>query len=273
MQPYTQQTIIYILNDMKVVIFAGGLGSRISEESHLKPKPMIEIGGHPILWHIMKLYQAQGFNEFIICLGYKGYVIKEYFSNYFLHNSNVTFDLANNNIQYHNPTVENFKVTLVDTGVYTKTAGRLRKIKDYLGNEPFMLTYGDGLADIDCKRLIAFHKESGKIATVTAIQPSGKFGVIESEENGVVQEFIEKPKQSGGWINGGFFVLNPEVFDFIPQEADEIMWEEEPLKKLVAARELVSYHHQGFWKCMDILRDKIELEELWSKSAPWKIWK
>jgi glucose-1-phosphate cytidylyltransferase len=259
---------------MKVVIFAGGIGTRISEESHLRPKPMIEIGGKPILWHILKIYENYGHNDFIICLGYKGYMIKEYFMNYFIHNADVTFDLKNNQVEVHKSNTESFRVTLVDTGYHTKTAGRLKKVQKHLENETFMLTYGDGLADIDINKLLEFHKSHGKVATVTAIQPAGRFGSLEIQENLTVTKFIEKPKGDGFWINAGFFVLNPQVFDFIDENADNIMWEDDPLEKLAANSELRAYKHNGFWKCMDALRDKIELEELWdSNNAKWKQWK
>lgn len=257
---------------MKTVIFAGGLGSRISEESHLKPKPMIEIGGKPILWHIMKIYQSHGFNDFIICLGYKGYVIKEYFANYFLHNSDVTFDLSSNQMEIHNSRAEDLKVTLVDTGLYTKTAGRLKRIKEYLKGEDFMLTYGDGLCDIDLNSLVNFHYKHGKIATVTAIQPVAKFGVIEPDDEGNVRAFVEKPKSSGSYINGGFFVLSSHVFKYLEENMDEQMWELNPLQNLVSDGQLAAYKHTGFWKCMDILRDKEELEGLWNTNPLWKKW-
>lgn len=258
---------------MKVVIFAGGLGSRISEESHLKPKPMIEIGGKPILWHIMKIYMSQGYNDFIICLGYKGYIIKEYFANYFLHNSDVTFDLSSNDMTIHNSEVEDFKVTLVETGLHTKTAGRLKLVEKYINSKNFMLTYGDGVANINLKQLVDCHKNSNRLATVTSVQPAGKFGVLESNKEGLVTEFVEKPKANGTWINGGFFVLSKEIFNHLPENAEGIMWEEAPMKALVAKSELVAYKHEGFWKCMDILRDKVELEEMWnSGKAPWKVW-
>lgn len=257
---------------MKVVIFAGGLGSRISEESHLRPKPMIEIGGKPILWHIMKLYQAQGFNEFIICLGYKGYIIKEYFANYFLHNADVTIDLSCNQIEVHKSQAENLKVTMVETGTNTMTAGRLKRIQSYVGKEPFMLTYGDGLSDVDMQSLLQFHKSHGKIATVTAIQPAGKFGVLQSQEDGLVSAFTEKPKGDGNWINGGFFVLQPEVFNYLDGDMDDIMWEQSPMQRLVEDGELVAYKHTGFWKAMDILRDKVELEKMWEENPLWKKW-
>ena len=308
---------------MKTVIFAGGLGSRISEESHTRPKPMIEIAGQPILWHIMKIYQAHGFNEFIICLGYKGYMIKEYFINYFYHNSDITVDLTNNQVEVHQTNSENFKVTLVDTGLHTMTAGRLQKIKDYIGtDEEFMLTYGDGVSDVNIKELVNYHHSHDKIATVTTVQPVGKFGVLNADANGTVTEFVEKPKGGGTWINGGFFVLNRKVFDYFGKDPDSnfhskytnnsilldvynsmqqqleqnglwaeienytqwrdyfegkdmtpIMWEEDPMRNLVKDNQLVSYEHAGFWKCMDILRDKRDLEKMWdSGTPPWKIW-
>jgi len=258
---------------MKIVIFAGGLGSRISEESHLKPKPMIEIGDKPILWHIMKSYSKHGFNDFIICLGYKGYLIKEYFINYFIHNSDITVELKNNNLDIHFSNIESFKVTLVDTGLETKTAGRLKRVQSYVGNDDFMLTYGDGLTDLNFTSLVDFHRKHGKLATVTAIQPEGRFGGMELDTQNTVLEFIEKPRGDGRWINAGFFVLKPGVFDYLDDRADEIMWEEEPMKKLTKDLELVAFKHSGFWKCMDHLRDKTELEKLWSLGeAKWKIW-
>lgn len=257
---------------MKVVIFAGGLGSRISEESHLKPKPMIEIGGKPILWHIMKLYQAQGFHEFIICLGYKGYIIKEYFANYFLHNADVTIDLSTNQIEVHKSKAENLKVTMVETGTETMTAGRLKRVQSYIGRETFMLTYGDGLSDVDLNSLLEFHKSHGKIATVTAIQPAGKFGVLQSNDNGLVDSFSEKPKGDGNWINGGFFVLEPKVFEYLDGDMDPVMWEQSPMQQLVKDNELVAFRHTGFWKAMDILRDKVELEKMWLENPLWKKW-
>lgn len=258
---------------MKVVIFAGGLGTRISEETDVRPKPMVEIGGKPILWHIMKIYNHFGFNEFIICLGYKSYAIKEYFMNYYLHNSDVTIELGNNKVDVHYTNAESFKVTLVDTGLETKTAGRLKRVQKYIGDEPFMLTYGDGVANINIEELLKFHKASGKVATLTAVQPEAKFGGMEMTTTGEVLKFQEKPKGDGKWINGGFFVLNPEVFDFLPAESDKIMWEEAPLESLTKAGQLSAFKHFGFWKCMDALRDKIELEELWrSNKAEWRIW-
>jgi glucose-1-phosphate cytidylyltransferase len=260
---------------MKVVIFAGGIGSRISEESHLKPKPMIEIGGKPILWHIMKTFEAQGFNDFVICLGYKGYMIKEYFMNYYLHNSDISIDIKNNKVDVLQTDTESFKVTLIDTGLNTKTAGRLKRIEKHLNNEPFILTYGDGLANVNLKSLTEAHKKSGKVATVTAIQPAGRFGALEIDgKSGNVNRFIEKPEGDGFWINGGFFVLEPKIFDYLPANSDDLMWEEEPLNSLTKVSQLSAYKHTGFWKCMDAMRDRIELEQLWeSGNAQWKTWK
>jgi glucose-1-phosphate cytidylyltransferase len=258
---------------MKAVIFAGGMGTRISEESHLKPKPMIEIGDKPILWHIMKIFSSQGFNDFVICLGYKGYVIKEYFLNYFLHNSDVTIELKDNKVSVHNSNAEDIKVTLVETGLNTKTAGRLKRVKDHLQGEDFMLTYGDGLADINLKALVDYHKSHGKIASVTAIQPLGRFGVMQINNDNSVDVFKEKVRDDEGWINGGFFVLKPEVFNYLPENADEIMWEDLPIQNLAKKDQLMAFQHHGFWKCMDALRDKIELEEIWnSGNAKWKTW-
>ncbi|MFL5752824.1 MAG: glucose-1-phosphate cytidylyltransferase [Bacteroidia bacterium] len=258
---------------MKVVIFAGGLGTRISEESHLRPKPMIEIGEMPLLWHIMKIYSAQGYNDFVLCLGYKGYAIKEYFLNYYLHNSDVTVDLKSNVIDIHESNSEPFNVTLVDTGLETKTAGRLKKVQKYLGDEDFMLTYGDGVADIKLDELLNFHHSHKGIATMTAVQPEGKFGGIEFNEDGLVSNFKEKPKGDGHWINGGFFVLRPSVFNYLDENADHVMWEDAPLENLTKDKELHIYRHYGFWRCMDALRDKVILEEMWnSNKAPWKKW-
>ncbi|UOD35666.1 glucose-1-phosphate cytidylyltransferase [Deferribacteraceae bacterium V6Fe1] len=255
---------------MKVVILAGGFGTRLSEETDVKPKPMVEIGGKPILWHIMKIYSAYGFNDFIICLGYKGYIIKEYFANYFLHMSDVTIDLKNNQMEIHNVKAEPWKVTLVDTGLNTMTGGRIKRIQSYIMNETFMLTYGDGVGDINIKELLEFHKKHGKYATLTAVQPSGRFGALDLNEN-EVKAFEEKPKGDGSWINGGFFVLQPQIFDYI--KGDDTIWEKEPLENLAKAGQLISYKHTGFWKPMDTLRDKRELEALWqSKNAPWKVW-
>ncbi|MTI38243.1 glucose-1-phosphate cytidylyltransferase [Fulvivirga lutimaris] len=257
---------------MKTVIFAGGLGSRISEESHLKPKPMIEIGGKPILWHIMKIYQNYGFNEFIVCLGYKGYVIKEYFVNYFLHNADVTVNLGTQEIEIHKSSKENIKVTLVETGHFTQTAGRLKLIKDYLGQEDFMLTYGDGVSDINLNELVNFHKNHGKMATVTAVQPPGRFGSIVTDDEGGIISFVEKPQDRSEWINGGFFVLNYKIFKYLDGDMTNIAWEQQPMKDLQKAEELVAFKHTGFWKCMDTLRDKNELEQLWIQNRPWKVW-
>ena len=258
---------------MKVVLLAGGLGTRITDESYLKPKPMIEIDDQPILWHIMKIYGSYGFNEFIICLGYKGYVIKEYFMNYFLHNSDLTVDLENNNITYHNSKSEKFKVTLVETGLHTKTAGRLKAIQSYVGNEDFMLTYGDGLCDVNLQQLLSYHKSHNKIATVTAVALEARFGGMDLDANGEVVSFREKAKDESKWINGGYFILKPEVFKYLDGDMSNMMWEDEPLEKLTADHQLQAYQHNGFWKCMDALRDKIELEQLWqSGQAKWKTW-
>ena len=254
---------------MKAVILAGGLGTRISEESHLKPKPMITIGGKPIIWHIMKQYSHYGVNEFIICLGYKGYVVKEYFANYFLHMSDVTFDMANNEMQVHEKHVEPWKITLIETGENTQTGGRLQKVKEYIGNETFCFTYGDGVSDINIQELIAFHQAHGKLATVTAIQPPGRYGAI-NLNNEIVDRFQEKPAGDGSWINGGFFVLEPEVIDFI--DGPDTAWEDAPLKQLANQQTLMAYRHTGFWKAMDTLRDKVNLENLWQTTAPWKVW-
>lgn len=258
---------------MKAVILAGGLGTRISEETHLKPKPMVEIGGKPILWHIMKIYSHYGINEFIICLGYKGYVIKEYFAHYFLHHCDVTFDFTNNSKQIiHNQKAEPWKVTLVDTGLKAMTGGRVKRIQSYVGNETFMLTYGDGIGNINIQELIDFHKRHGKLATITSSQPSGRFGALKLGENQLVRSFEEKPDGDGGWINAGFFVLEPNIFDYI--KGDETLWEREPLENLAKQGQLSAFKHRGFWKPMDTLRDKEKLEELWqSGAAPWKVWK
>ena len=256
---------------MKVVILAGGLGTRLSEETVLKPKPMVEIGDMPILWHIMKLYSSQGFNHFVICLGYKGYVIKEYFANYFLHKSNVTIDMQNNILNFHNSEAEPWKITLVDTGLNTMTGGRIKRIKDYVDNETFMLTYGDGLADINIKELASFHRSHKKICTVTSVQPVGRFGSIQVDSNMSVVSFLEKPKGDGSWINGGFFVCEPGVFDYI--RGDETLWEKEPLENLSKDGQLMARKHEGFWKPMDTLRDKLELDREWQTGkAPWKKW-
>jgi glucose-1-phosphate cytidylyltransferase len=255
---------------MIAVILAGGMGTRISEETHLRPKPMIEIGGKPILWHIMKIYTAYGINDFIICLGYKGYIIKEFFSNYFLHMSDVTFDLEKNRLEIHTHKTEPWKVTLIDTGEGSMTGGRLKRIKKYLNNEDFCFTYGDGLSNIDLGRLIKFHRKQKTLATVTATQPPGRFGVLNVKNNKVIS-FKEKPHRDSRWINGGFFVLSPKVIDYI--QGDETVWENEPMEKLAREGQLSSYMHKGFWKPMDTLRDKNQLEKLWnSGKAPWKVW-
>jgi len=258
---------------MKVVIFAGGLGTRISEETGTRPKPMVEIGGKPVLWHIMKIYSHYGFNDFIICLGYKGYVIKEYFMHYFLHNSDITIDVANNKMEMHGSAAEAFKVTLVETGADTKTAGRLQQVQKYIGKEDFMLTYGDGVADVDISKLVSFHKAHNKIATVTAVQLDARFGGMDVSGQGEVTSFREKAKDESKWINGGFFVLKPEVFKYLSGNMNNMMWEDEPLEKLAADNELGAFQHKGFWKPMDALRDKIELEALWQNNqAKWKVW-
>ncbi|WP_336810814.1 glucose-1-phosphate cytidylyltransferase [Bosea sp. MMO-172] len=256
---------------MKAVILAGGLGTRISEETHLKPKPMIEIGGMPILWHIMKVYSAHGVNDFVICCGYKGYVIKEYFANYFLHMSDVTFDMAENRMVVHRQKAEPWRVTLVDTGESTLTGGRLKRVREYVeGEDAFCFTYGDGVADIDISRLIAFHRDHGKLATVTAVAPPGRYGAL-AREGSAVRGFVEKPRGDGGMINGGFFVLSPKVLSYI--EGDSSSWEGEPLMRIATDGQLMAYEHQGFWAAMDTLRDKNMLEELWGGgSAPWKAW-
>jgi len=258
---------------MKVVILAGGRGTRISEESHLKPKPMIEIGDAPILWHIMKTYSYYGYHEFIICLGYKGYAIKEYFANYYRHMSEaVTYDFASGNrVEVHHNMVEPWKVTLVETGLNTMTGSRIKRIQPYIGNNPFMLTYGDGLANINIDKLVRCHRDSKKLATITAVQPDGRFGRLEIEDNQVTG-FTEKVRGDGGWINGGFMVLEPQVFDYI-QDEDSTILEQEPLQNLARDKELNVYRHEGFWQPMDTLREKIMLDEMWgSKKAPWKVW-
>ena len=256
---------------MKAVILAGGLGTRISEETHLRPKPMIEIGGKPILWHIMKSYSAHGVNDFVICCGYKGYIIKEYFANYFLHMSDVTFDMVHNRMEVHEQKAEPWRVTLVDTGEDTMTGGRLRRLKEYLKDEEaFCFTYGDGVANVDIAASIAFHKAHGKLATVTAVLPPGRFGAL-AREGDAVRGFIEKPRGDGGWINGGFFVLSPKVIDYI--SADSTSWELEPMARLAAENQLHAFEHNGFWQPMDTLREKNLLEDLWaSGEAPWKQW-
>lgn len=256
---------------MKVVILAGGFGTRISEQSHLKPKPMIEIGEKPILWHIMKYYSQFGFHDFVICLGYKQYVVKEFFADYFLHTSDVTFDLANNQMEVHNNYSEPWKVTLVDTGLNTMTGGRIKRIQPYIGNEPFMLTYGDGVCDVDLKVLLSFHENHGKIGTLTTVNIAQLKGVLDIDESNLVHSFREKDEVDGSLINGGFMVMNPEVFSYI--EDDSTVFEKEPLQKLASEGQLMSFNHKGFWQCMDTQREMKKLEALWqSGKAPWKNW-
>ncbi len=257
---------------MKVVILAGGFGTRISEESHLRPKPMIEIGGMPILWHIMKSYSYYGYHDFIICCGYRGYVIMEYFADYYLHNSDVTFDFSRDNeMTIHNNVAEPWRVTLVDTGLSTMTGGRVKRVQKFIGDEPFMLTYGDGVCDLDIRELEKFHRAHGKTATLTAIQPGGRFGALDIESTGLIHSFTEKKKEDGGWINGGFMVLNPEIFDLLA--GDITVLEREPLERLSAAGQLMAYQYGGFWQCMDTLRDKLFLDDLLAQEkAPWKVW-
>jgi glucose-1-phosphate cytidylyltransferase len=257
---------------MKVAILAGGFGTRLSEETNIHPKPMVEIGGKPILWHIMKLYSHYDFNEFIICLGYKGYRIKEYFANYFLHQSDLTIDLKKNKMEIHNSNTESWTVTLVDTGLKSMTGGRIKRIEKYVNGEKFMLTYGDGLSNVNLAKLNEFHDKNRKYATLTAVQPSGRFGALTIDHNNNIIEFKEKPKGDQSWINGGFFVLENEIFDYI--DGDMTYWEREPLENLANDNQLAAYKHTGFWKPMDMLKDKKELESLWnSKKPPWKLWK
>lgn len=255
---------------MKVVILAGGRGTRIAEETEVLPKPMIQIGDKPVLWHIMKAYSHFGFNDFVICLGYKGYAVKEYFANYFLHSSDLTLDLCTNNIKVLGSKAEPWKVTLIDTGLETMTGGRIKRVEKYFPGETFLLTYGDGIGNVDINKLIEFHKSKGKLATVTAVQLEGRFGALNIEQDNKVSSFIEKPRGDGAWINGGFFVLEPGVFKYLKD--DFVIWEKEPLEKLAKDGQLNAYKHTGFWKCMDTLRDKIELDQLWSTgNAPWKL--
>ncbi len=258
---------------MKVIILAGGFGSRLSEETDLKPKPMIEIGGFPILWHIMKIYSSYGFNDFIILLGYKGYVVKEYFSNYYLHQSNMTIDLSNNKLEIHDSNTEPWRVTLLDTGMNSMTGGRIRRASDHINNEPFLLTYGDGLSDIDINQTVKYHKSHGGLITMLATQPPGRYGTISTTENGLISKFLEKPKGDGSWMNGGFFICEPSVLDYI--DGDNTIFEQEPLRNLANEGKLFAYHHDGFWACMDTLRDKRKLCEYWDskeEEAPWKVW-
>lgn len=258
--------------DIKVVILCGGKGTRISEETEDIPKPMVEIGGKPILWHILKIYSHYGFNDFIICLGYRGYVIKEYFSHYFLHMSDVTIDMVNNKTQIHDTASEPWRITLVDTGFETMTGGRLKRVEKYINGQTFMMTYGDGVGDINIPELLRAHKKNGKYATLTAVQNAGRFGVLDINKDCNVKSFLEKPKGEGSWMNAGFFVLEPKVFKYI--EGNNTIWEREPLENIAADGQLNAYKHSGFWKCMDTLRDKLELENLWNtKEVPWKVWK
>ena len=257
---------------MKVLLLAGGFGTRLSEETDIRPKPMVEIGGKPILWHIMKSYSAHGFNEFVILLGYKGYYIKEYFANYFLHQSDVTIDMSNGSMEVHHNSSEPWKVTLLDTGLHSMTGGRIKKAQEFVGDEPFMLTYGDGVADINISELVEFHKTHGKAMTMTSAQPEGRFGALNIGENDQVEEFKEKPKGDGSWINAGYFVCEPKVFNYI-LDGDLTVFEQQPLKKLAQEGEIFTYKHHDFWMPMDTLRDKIKLNELWdADKAPWKVW-
>lgn len=256
---------------MKVVILAGGLGTRLSEETVLKPKPMVEIGGMPILWHIMKIYAAHGYHEFIICLGYKGYLVKEYFANYFLHKSDVTINLADNSIDMHDSQAEPWKITLVDTGTDSMTGGRIKRIEKYVKNEPFMLTYGDGVGDINITELVKYHQESGKLCTVTSVQPSGRFGALDILTDNTVRSFLEKPKGDGSWINGGYFVCEPAIFNYL--EGDQTVWENQPMESLAKEGQMNAYKHSGFWRPMDTLKDKHDLNEMWDKNeAKWRVW-
>ncbi len=257
---------------MKVIILAGGYGTRLSEETDIRPKPMLEIGGKPILWHIMKIYAHYGFNEFVVLLGYKGYIIKEYFANYFLHQSDVTINLANNQVKVLNNTSEPWSVTLLDTGLETMTGGRVLQARQIINEEPFMLTYGDGVADINIKALVDFHNAHGKLITMTTVQPEGRFGAVAANTNGLIENFTEKPQGDGAWVNGGFFVCQPDVFKYI-NESNMTVFEKNPLENLAKDKQLYSYKHSGFWKCMDTLRDKIILNQLWdNQQARWKVW-
>lgn len=258
---------------MKVLILAGGFGTRLSEETDLRPKPMVEIGDKPILWHIMKTYSHFGFNDFVVLLGYKGYYIKEYFANYFLHQSDVTINLKTNKIEVHNNESEPWKVTLIDTGVNTMTGGRIKRAQKIVGKHPFMLTYGDGVSDVDIKDLVKYHKSHKRFLTMTSVQPDGRFGSVEIASDNKVAKFLEKPRGDGSWINGGFFVCQPEVFDYIT-EGDDSVWERAPMERLARDGQIYTYKHNGFWKCMDTLKDKYDLIKMWGTgSAPWKVWK
>jgi glucose-1-phosphate cytidylyltransferase len=256
---------------MKVVLLAGGLGTRLSEETVVKPKPMVEIGGMPVLWHIMKIYSSYGYNDFIICLGYKGYMIKEYFANYFLHRSDVTIDLTDNSVKVHDSQAEPWKITLVDTGKDSMTGGRIKRVQRHVGNEPFMLTYGDGVGNINIAELVKFHQQHKKLCTVTSVQPSGRFGVLNINDDNQVHSFLEKPKGDGSWINGGYFVCEPAVFDYIT--GDDTVWEKEPLEKIAGEGQMHAFKHDGFWRPMDTLKDKHDLNDMWDvNEALWKIW-
>jgi glucose-1-phosphate cytidylyltransferase len=258
---------------MKVVIFAGGFGTRLMEETEARPKPMVEIGGKPILWHIMKIYEKYGYADFVLCLGYKAEFIKQYFLNYFLYNSDVTIELEKNKIDVHFSNAESFKVTLVDTGLHTNTAGRLKRVQKYLGNERFMLTYGDGVSDVNLDELLKFHEKGGKLVTLTSIKSPSKFGNLDTDETGTVIHFDEKAEGDSKWINGGFFVMESGVFNYLEGDMDNTQWEKEPLGKIAKDGELAAYRHHGFWKCMDAVRDRVELEKMWSSGeAKWKIW-
>ena len=257
---------------MKVVILAGGLGTRLSEETVLKPKPMVEIGSMPILWHIMKIYSSYGYNDFVICLGYKGYIVKEYFANYFLHKSDVTIDLSDNSIKIHDSQAEPWKITLVETGNDSMTGGRIKRIQPYINNEAFMLTYGDGVANINVEELVKFHQSHGKLCTVTSVQPSGRFGALDIGTDSSVHSFLEKPRGDGAWINGGYMVCEPGVFDFI-KEGDSTIWEKAPMEDIATSGEMKAYKHHGFWRPMDTLKDKHDLNEMWDQNkAEWKTW-
>ena len=257
---------------MKVVILAGGLGTRLSEETDVRPKPMVEIGGRPIIWHIMNIYSAYGHNDFVILLGYKGYVIKEYFANYFLHHSDVTIDLSTGSMDFHSGSTLPWRITLLDTGPKTMTGGRVRRAKNIIGNETFMLTYGDGVCDINMREQLSVHRATGSTITMTAVQPDGRFGTFEADASGQVKRFLEKPKGDGSWINGGFFICEPEVFDYVP-DSDASVFEQEPLQDLASDGKMYCFEHDGFWKCMDTLKDKNDLNELWdSGDAPWRVW-
>lgn len=257
---------------MKVVILAGGLGTRLGEETILRPKPMVEIGGYPILWHIMKIYSHYGFNDFVILCGYKSEVIKEYFANYYMNNTDITVDLRTNSVEVHKTSCEPWKVTMFYTGRNTMTGGRIKKVRHFVGNEPFMLTYGDGVSDVDINKLVECHKKSGKLATLTAVQPTGRFGALNIEHDGEISHFQEKPIGDGAWVNGGFFVLQPEIFDYIP-DGEDVIWEQEPMKNLALQGQLNAYKHSGFWRPMDTMRDKDDLSRMWEeKKAFWAVW-